>query len=122
MHKTWIFAAAATAALASLAACNAKPEVITINQYDPQAEALRNAPPVVAPPPMIQASNTYRCSDNSLYFVDFYTDNTATIRTSRGDRPTHLDSTDGQPPFAAEGYSVSGTGDHVTINGKTCHT
>ena len=121
MHKTRILAAAAIAALASLAACNTQPQVITVNQYDPQAEALKNAPPV-APPPMIQASKTYRCADNSLYFVDFYTNNTATIRTSQSGTPTHLNSTNGQPPFTAEGQSVSGNGDRVTINGKSCHT
>src|SRR5690606_34613075 len=118
MHKSRILAAAAIAAFASLAACH-EPEVITFNQYDPQAEALKNAPPVSAPPPMIQATKTYRCSDNSLYFVDFYTDNSATIRTSRDGRATRLESTDGQPPFTGDGNSVSGTEDNVTINGKS---
>jgi hypothetical protein len=121
MHKTRIPAAAAIAALASLAACNTHPEVITVNQYDPQAEALRNAAPV-APPPMIQASKTYRCADNSLYFVDFYTNHTATIRTSQNGTPTSLNGTNGAAPFTGGGSSVSGDGDHVTINGKACHT
>jgi uncharacterized lipoprotein len=120
MHKSRTLAAAAIAALASLAACH-QPEVITVNQYDPQAEALKNAPPV-APPPMIQATKTYRCADNSLYFVDFYTDNTATIRTSREGSPTRLESSNGEPPFTGGGNSVSATGDRVTINGKSCHT
>jgi hypothetical protein len=71
---------------------------------------------------MIQASKTYRCADNSLYFVDFYTNNTATIRTSQNGTPTQLNSTDGQPPFTGDNHSVSGTGDRVTINGKSCHT
>jgi len=121
MHKTRILAAAAIAALASLAACNTQPEVITVNQYDPQAEALKNAAPV-APPPMIQASKTYRCADNSLYFVDFYTNATARIRTSRGGTPTELTGTNGAAPFTGDGMSVSGSDDHVTINGKSCHT
>jgi hypothetical protein len=122
MHKSRTLAAAVTAALATLAACNTQPEVITVNQYDPQAEALKNAPPIETPPPMIQASNTYRCSDNSLYFVDFYTDHSATLRTSRRGSPTRLTAADGQPPFTGDGNSVSGTGDRVTINGKSCHT
>ena len=28
----------------------------------------------------------------------------------------------GNPPYTGEGNSVSGTGDQVTINGKSCHT
>lgn len=121
MHKTRMLTAVATAALATLSACNTQPEVITVNQYDPQAEALRNAPPV-EPPPMIRASNTYRCSDNSLYFVDFYTNHTANIRTRRGGDPTLLTATDQAPPFTGEGYTLSGDGNTVTINGKSCHT
>jgi hypothetical protein len=120
MQKTRILAAAVTAALATLAACN-KPEVITVNQFDPQAEALKNAPPV-APPPMIQASKTYRCADNSLFYVDFYTNHTANLRTARGGTPTLLTSTNDAPPFTGTGYTLSGDGDRVTINGKACHT
>ena len=123
-HK--FLAAAVIAASALLAACSNEPEVIGANRYDPQAEALKNAAPV-APPPMVSASKTYRCSDNSLFYVDFYSDNTATIRTEQTGTPTSLTSTNGQPPFTAEGYSVSGNGDNVRItapghNNVSCHT
>ena len=123
MQNHRFLAAAAIAASALLAACNSEPE--TINKYDPQAEALRNAAPV-APPPMVSASKTYRCSDNSLFYVDFYSDNTATIRTEQTGTPTSLTSANGQPPFTASGYSVSGNGDNVRItapghNNVSCH-
>ena len=48
---------------------------------------------------MIQASRTYRCKDNSLLYVDFYTNNTVQVRTAkdaaaddpdRGRRPAAL--------------------------------
>jgi hypothetical protein len=125
MRNTLLLAAAAGASIA-LAACNNQPEVLGANKYDPQAEALKNAAPV-APPPMVSASKTYRCSDNSLFYVDFYSDNTATIRTEQTGTPTSLTSTNGQPPFTATGYSVSGNGNNVRItapghNNIACHT
>ena len=125
MIKTFPLAAAAAATL-TLAACSSEPEVIGNGRYDPQAEALKNAAPV-EPPPMVSASQTYRCSDNSLFYVDFYSDNTATIRTEQTGTPTALNSTNGQPPFTAEGYSVSGNGTNVRItapghNNVACHT
>jgi hypothetical protein len=120
MQKTFL-AAAAAAALLALGACNTEPEAEAINQYDPQAGALANAAPVQLPP-AVTASKTYRCADNSLYYVDFYNNHTATIRTTQEGIPTMLTATDGNPPFAGTGYSVSGDGNHVTINGKSCHT
>lgn len=121
-----ILLAATAAATFALAACNNEPEVIGANRYDPQAEALKNAAPV-APPPMVSASKIYRCSDNGIFYVDFYNDNTATIRTEQTGTPTSLTSTGGQPPFTAQGYSVSGNGDNVRItapghNNVSCHT
>ena len=84
-------------------------------------EALRNAGPVEAPP-MIVANHAYRCADNSLYYVAFLSNNTATIRTTEDGVPTTLSSEDGDGPYAGEGYTVSGNGETVTINGKSCHT
>ena len=121
MSKTPLLAAAASAALLTLSACGSdQPE--RVNQYDPQAEALKNAAPVQLPP-AVTASKTYRCSDNSLVYVDFYNNNTAVLfRGSRDAMPSQLTATDGAPPFTGGVNSVSGTGDNVTINGKSCHT
>ncbi|HEX8641718.1 MAG TPA: hypothetical protein VF704_11275 [Allosphingosinicella sp.] len=120
MQKTHLLAAATGAALIALAACG-EPKVVTVNKYDPQAEALKNAAPVTAPP-MITANRTYRCSDNSLYYVAFLNNNTANIRTTQEGMPTLLNSEDADGPYAGEGFTVSGTGEQVTINGKSCHT
>ena len=117
--------AAIAAAFSALAACSGEPEVIQANQFDAQAEALKNAAPV-APPPMIQVTRAYRCSDNSLFYVDFYNNNTATIRTAQDGMPTMLSPTDGNPPFTGEGYSVSTNAENVRItapghNNVSCH-
>jgi len=121
MNKPPLLAAAASAALFALSACQKGPPEM-VNTYDPQAQALQNAAPVTAPPPMISANKTYRCADNSLYYVDFYTNNTATIRTTQSGATTQLTQTGGTGPYTGGGQSVSGNESHVTINGKSCHT
>ncbi len=112
-------AAASAAALLVLGACNSEPEAVVVNQYDAQAAALANAAPVVLPPAIV-ASRSYRCSDNSLYYVDFYDNNSALIRTTQEGMPTSLTSTDGGP-YSGEGYTVSANANTVNINGKSCH-
>lgn len=126
MQKAHVLRAAALVAITVLAACNSEPEVLTVNRFDPQAEALKTAGPV-APPPMIQASRTYRCRDNSLVYIDFYTNNTAMVRTERGSSPVAtLTAEGGSPPYQAEGYSVSANADEISYTSpggtKSCHT
>jgi hypothetical protein len=106
MSKTLSLPSAALGALLLLSACNSGDGNIVADDGDPQAEALKKAPPVEAPP-MIQASRTYRCKDNSLVYVDFYTNNTARVRTEKDGTPTTLTAANGQPPYTAEGWSVS---------------
>lgn len=113
-------AAAAIAALLSLGACNKEPEAEVVNQYDAQAEALRNAAPVVLPPAII-ASRTYRCSDNGLYYVDFYNNNTALIRRTREGTPTTLTAPGEGAAYAGQGYTVSANSNNVRINSLSCH-
>jgi hypothetical protein len=109
-----IAVAACAAAFLSLAACG-EPEVVTANAPDPQAEALANAAPVELPP-SIQASRTYRCKDNSLVYIDFYTNNTAMVRKEKGGEvAATLTAPAAGEPYAAEGYSVSGSGTDVTF-------
>lgn len=112
MLKT-LFSSAAVAAIVTLAACNNEPEVVQAGGADPQAEALKTAPKVELPP-AIAASRTYRCKDNSLVFIDFYTNNTAMYRTEKGGPATTLTATAPGEPFTAEGYSVSANA--ATIN------
>ena len=105
MTKTPLLAAASLAALLALGACKNEPEIIDTNP-DPQAEVLKNAAPVEAPP-MIRNSRTYRCKDNSLLYANFYTNNSVRVRTEPTGTGTLLTATDGQPPYIAEGYSLS---------------
>ena len=127
MQKHRLLAAGTIAAIFLLAACNNEPEAISINEYDPMAEQLKKAPPVKELPPAIAASRTYRCSDNSLFYVDFYTNNTALLRTVRGGDAVTLQAEGGNPPFVADGHSVSDNGESVRItapgkNNLACHT
>jgi hypothetical protein len=116
MQKPYALIAAPLAALIALAACNKEPETIVAGNDDPQAAALNQAAPVAAPP-MIQASRTYRCKDNSLVYVDFYTDNTAQVRKDKGASPTILTSAGAGAAYTAEGYSVSGNTAQITYSG-----
>ena len=126
MQKTHALAAAAIAAIISLAACNTEPEVVQINKDDPMADALQNAAPV-EPPPMIQASRTYRCRDNSLVYIDFFTNNTAVVRTERGGTPVATVSAEGgNPPYTGSGYSVSANAEQISYTSprgtQSCRT
>ena len=104
--------AAAFAAFVSLSACSPEPEVV--ETPDPMKEELAKAPPV-APPPMIQASRTYRCKDNSLVYIDFYTNNTAQYRTEKGGPATTLTSAEAGQPYTAEGHSVSANAAQINL-------
>ncbi|HEX4736832.1 MAG TPA: hypothetical protein VH331_04640 [Allosphingosinicella sp.] len=119
---------ASLGALAALGACNPKPTTVVANDYDPQAAELKNAKPVAAPP-MIMASRTYRCDDNSLVYADFYTNNTVSVRTKQDPTSgsTTLTGKDAKGPFTAPGYSISANADHVTYSApgkksQTCDT
>jgi len=112
-QKPLIIAAASIAALLSLAACDQ--QTVTANTaVDPQANALAKAAPVELPP-AIQASRTYRCKDNSLVYIDFYTNDTAMVRKERGGEAVTLTATEGNPPYTAEGYSLSANADSISL-------
>lgn len=121
MRNTPYLAAAASAALLVLAGCNSQPEVINTVERDTNAPTTQlNATEM---PPAMTASKIYRCAypSNALFYVDFYNNNTATIRAGNSSAtPTLLTGTSPQGPFTAAGNSVSGTGDQVTINGQSC--
>jgi hypothetical protein len=108
---------ASLGALLALGACNTKPTTVVANDDDPQAAQLKNAKPV-APPPMIAASRTYRCADNSLVYADFYTNNTVSVRAKKdpASGSTLLTAKDGKGPYTAAGYSLSANSDHVTYS------
>ena len=124
MQKTLV-AAASLAALIALAACENEPTVVG-GPADPQAEALKNAPKV-APPPMIQASRIFRCKDNSLIYADFYTNNTAQLRTEKDGTPVMLTAAAAPGPFTGSGYSISANATQIDYaapgkNSQSCKT
>jgi hypothetical protein len=127
MQKTHILAVAATAVALALSACSSESDVVTINEFDPMADELANAGEVEAPP-MISHSRTYRCRDNSLVYIDFYTNNSAAVRTERGQPPVAtLNAEGGNPPYTGEGYSVSANADEISYSApgkgtQSCHT
>lgn len=110
MKKTHILLAAPFALLVVLGAC--KNQTIDGNK-DPEANAANTAAPVEAPP-MIQASRTYRCKDNSLLYADFYTNDTVQVRAKKDGPGTTLTAAAGQPPYTAEGYSLSANAAQIT--------
>ena len=65
---------------------------------------------------MIQASRTYRCKDNSLVYAEFYTNDTVKVRTAKDGAPTTLAAGEGgQPPYVAEGWSLSANAPPINL-------
>ena len=95
-------------AAAALAGC--EQETITANgPYDPQANATNEG---VTLPPSITASRAYRCKDNSLVYVDWYSDGTARVKAARNEVGT---------PATAEDLKGDSSSPTITANGKSCH-
>jgi len=112
MKSRIALAAAPLAALLALAAC--ENETIDGN-VDPNANAANAAAgPPIAPPPMIQASRTYRCKDNSLLYADFYTNDTVQVRPAKDKPPTVLTAAAAGQPYTAEGYSLSANSEQIS--------
>jgi len=107
--------AAACAGMLLLAACNSQPETLTSGPADDMA-GVDNAGAPVKLPPMMTASKTYRCDDNSLVYIDFFNDGvTAHVRKEKNGTPTILTAPEKGKPFVAEGYTLDGTGDNVKL-------
>ena len=110
------------AAVFALSACKSEPETFNYGTNDPMEAELANAAPVELPP-MLKSSETLRCKDNSLIFVDFMTDEkTANFRKEKGGAVTPLKAPEaGQPFVSADGaVKIEGSGRSVTYNGQAC--
>ncbi|MBV9843253.1 MAG: hypothetical protein JOY99_17245 [Sphingomonadaceae bacterium] len=109
---------AAFAALATLAACDNKPTTIVAGPPDDMQAQLNTAKPVELPPAM-EASKSYRCKDNSVVYVDWFTGGKqASLRSKKDGSPTVLKADEaGKPLTAAGGYSLTGssTASSVTV-------
>ena len=115
MMKSPALLAAPLALILSLGAC--QEQTIDPNADD-RAEAanVANAARDVAPPPMIQASRTYRCKDNSLLYADFYTNDTVQVRTKKDEPGTTLTAVGAGQPYTAEGYSLSANSEQISYS------
>ncbi len=118
---THITSAVAIATFFSLAGCGQKaPEVVGGPQDDAVTIAARNAAPVSLPP-AIASSKTYRCKDNSVFYVNFLTDGvSANVRDKQEDPPrVKLVAPAAGEPFVGvetvgEGFKLVGNGNQVT--------
>ena len=104
----------ALVAAAALAGCNKENHTIVAGPDGDDNTADVNLADVKLPP-SITASHIYRCKDNSVIYVDWLSDNTARVRTSRTEVGTTLEVGAGKP--------VQGTPDakSVSYNGKSCN-
>ena len=106
MMKNRAFAAASLAALFAFGLAACENETIDPNE-NPETEKSRNNAATVEAPPMIQASRTYRCKDNSLLYADFYTNDTVVVRAAKDGPGTTLTAPAAGQAYAADGYSLS---------------
>ena len=112
--KTSLRIAASLTLLALVSACNSQPETIDGNTKEETSKPTNaNGSPVELPPMMV-ASHTYRCKDNSLVKVEFFSDKTALIAVGSAAGTKVTQGADGGA-YTADGYSVSGPGSEVTL-------
>ena len=124
MMNRFLPLAAAVIAL-PLAACNHKTEEVDNTAPDPMASQLANAPEAQLPP-SISSTETFRCKDNSLVYVDFFSGGKqVSLRTKQDGPSTMLTSDEEGGPWTKGDDKVSGNEKNITytLNGKTlsCH-
>lgn len=101
--------ALAVASVLLLAGCNSKPNVIKPDNGDDMQAALNDAKPVTLPPSIV-ATKSLRCADNSVVFVDFYSDGmSAGLHLKKNGAPTIVKApAKGQKMVADGGWSLDG--------------
>lgn len=103
---------AAIAAALVLSACGSKTQENAAAPPPSNDAAMAEAAPAnaaVVLPPSLAASRTYRCKDNSLVYVDFYSDNvTADLRTKKDGEITKLTAAEAGKELTGGGFTVSG--------------
>ena len=108
------------AAAAALAGCDQSDHNLTASgPYDPQANVANAA---VTLPPAIAASKTYRCKDNSLIYVDWYSDGSARVKASPNELGTQIPAPPEGNVTDAAPSPLQGTRDSasITYGGKSC--
>lgn len=67
-------------------------------------------------PPAITKSQSFRCKDNSLVYIDFFADNLSlNLRTGENGAIHHLVAATPGGPFSGGGYTVSGSSQQVQV-------
>ncbi len=109
-----IFCSTILAAAAALAGCSQSNETDTSNEAVNEAAAA----PVVLPP-AIAGSHAYRCKDNKLIYIDWYSDGSARVKASRNEAGTQIPA---PAPDAAEPPVLTGSASDTTITyqGQSC--
>ncbi|WP_454885024.1 hypothetical protein [Sphingomonas oryzagri] len=117
--RTRAFTALALLPFLALAACNSKPTVIQAqDDSDDMKTAVANAAPVELPP-SIAATKTFRCKDNSVITLDFYSDGKSVGVHPKPNTRATVAKADaaGQPMKTADGaYTVSGTATAASVD------
>jgi hypothetical protein len=99
------------AAAAALAGCNSKDHTIVAGGPPVDDTSVSNEP--VALPPAVTASKVYRCANNSIVYVNWMSDGSATVRNKPDASPT---------PVAAGSTELKGDANakSVTYKGESC--
>ena len=110
MTRTLLIALAATA---SLAACNKQDHTIVAGPDDSMDSGANVAATPVALPPSIAASKSYRCGDNKLVYVDWMSDGSARVKTSKEDVGVAV-------PAGSASLKGDAKASSITYNGESC--
>ena len=104
-------------AAAALAGCEQE-TIVAQGPYDPRPNSAADASSTTLPP-AISASKTYRCKDNSLIYVDWYSDGSARVKASRNEVGTSIPAL---APDATEPSPLTGSAGSASITyaGKSC--
>ena len=102
------------AAAAALAGCNQSDQTDAANDVANETAAT----PVVLPP-AIAGSHAYRCKDNKLIYVDWYSDGSARVKASQNELGTQIPA---PAPEATEPPALTGSASDTTITylGQSC--
>jgi hypothetical protein len=105
------------AAAAALAGCEQE-TIIAQGPYDPRPNAAADAASVKLPP-AIAGSHAYRCKDNKLIYIDWYSDGSARVKASRNELGTQVPA---PTPEATEPSPLIGSASDPTITyqGQSC--
>lgn len=110
MNRTLLLAALAATALS---ACDKSDHNIVAGSKEDNVTV--NAAAVVLPP-SIESSQSYRCKDNSVVYIDWLNDKkTADVSATKGGTATRLTSAEAGKVMTATGYSLTGTKDSKSI-------